>query len=174
MILTNFAPAMNRIIGIDYGRKRAGLAVSDPLGIFASALETVHSAKLMDYLKNYALKETISGFVVGYPVNMDGNPSEAQKDVDAFLVRLKAAFPGIPVSLEDERFTSVLAHRVMIDGGMKASERRKKESVDKISAQIILQSWMDKNSPKGADFAIDPDLVPESRSRNVTKRKKRI
>ena len=135
---------MERIVGIDYGRKRVGVAVSDPLGIFASALETVHSAKIIDYLKNYAQNENVVRFVVGYPVNMNGQPSEAAKDIDIFLKHLKAAFPETPVDLEDERFTSVLAHRAMIDGGMKKQDRMKKESVDKISAAIILQSYMDK------------------------------
>ena len=135
---------MDRIVGIDYGRKRVGVAVSDPLGIFASALETVQSAKIIDYLKNYAQNENVVRFVVGYPINMNGAPSEAAKDIDIFLKHLKAAFPETPVDLEDERFTSVLAHRAMIDGGMKKQDRMKKESVDKISAAIILQSWMDK------------------------------
>ena len=112
---------MDRIIGIDYGRKRTGIAVSDPLGIFASALETVHSAKIIEYIKNYAQNETIIRFVVGYPKNLNNLPAEAAKDVEAFIPVLEKAFPGIPVTLEDERFTSVLAHRAMIDGGMKAS-----------------------------------------------------
>lgn len=136
---------MERLIGIDYGRKRVGVAVSDPLQIFASALDTVHSAKIIDYLKNYAATETIVRFVVGYPVNMNGRPSEAQKDVDVFLRQLEKAFPDIPITKEDERFTSVLAHRAMIDGGMKYKDRRDKSSVDKISAAIILQSYMDRN-----------------------------
>ena len=136
---------MDRIVGIDYGRKRVGVAVSDPLGIFASALETVHSAKIIEYLKNYAQKETIVRFVVGYPVNMNGAPSEAAHDVDVFLKHLAKAFPDVPVVKEDERFTSVLAHRAMIDGGMKKQDRQKKESVDKISAAIILQSYMDRS-----------------------------
>jgi putative Holliday junction resolvase len=135
---------MDRLIGIDYGRKRVGVAVSDPLGIFASALETVQSAKIIEYLKKYAENESIARFVVGYPVNMSGEPSEAQKDVDVFLKQLAKAFPDVPVSLEDERFTSVLAHRAMIDGGMKKQDRMKKESVDKISAAIILQSYLDR------------------------------
>ncbi len=135
---------MDRIIGIDYGRKRVGVAVSDPLGIFASALETVQSAKIIEYLKKYAENENVVRFVVGYPVNLNGKPAEAQKDVDIFLKQLAKAFPDIPVSLEDERFTSVLAHRAMIDGGMKYMDRRDKNSVDKISAAIILQSYMDK------------------------------
>lgn len=137
---------MDRIIGIDYGRKRVGVAVSDPLRIFASALDTVPAAKIIDYLKNYAQKESVSRFVVGYPVNMDNTPSEAAADVRIFLKHLAAAFPETPVSLEDERFTSVLAHRAMIEGGMKAKDRRDKNSVDRISAAIILQSYLDKNS----------------------------
>ncbi len=159
---------MDRLIGIDYGRKRTGLAASDPLGIFASALDTVDSTKVINYLKNYAEKERIVRFVVGYPVNMDGKPSEAQADVDVFLKQLAKAFPEIPVQKEDERFTSVLAHRAMIDGGMKASQRRDKASVDKISAAIILQSYLDRTSGSSASF--DPALVPDSLSRKNKKR----
>lgn len=137
---------MDRLIGIDFGRKRTGLAASDPLGIFASALDTVNSTKIIDYLKKYAQKETIVRFVMGWPMNMDGRPSEAMADIQAFLPKLKAAFPGIPVELEDERFTSVLAHRAMIEGGMKASRRRDKKEVDRISAAIILQSYLDRQN----------------------------
>ena len=161
---------MDRLMGIDFGRRRTGLAVSDPLRIFAAALDTVDTAKLIDYLKNYTEKETIERFVVGWPVNMDGTPSEAQADVDAFLKTLAKAFPNIPVSKEDERFTSVLAHRAMIDGGMKASARRDKKSVDRISAAIILQGYMDRTS--GSTFAVNPDSVPESLSRNKTRKKR--
>jgi putative Holliday junction resolvase len=163
---------MDRVIGIDYGRKRVGVAVSDPLGIFASALETVQSAKIIEYLKKYAENENVVRFVVGYPVNMDGAPSEAAKDVDVFLKQLAKAFPDVPVTLEDERFTSVLAHRAMIDGGMKAKDRRDKESVDKISAAIILQSYMDKASG-GPKLAVDPLFVPDSMSSKVTRKKRR-
>lgn len=135
---------MERIIGIDYGRRRVGIAVSDPLFVFASPLETVDGAKIIEYLKNYARKETVTQFVVGYPMNLDNTPSEAAADVDIFLKQLGKAFPEVPVALEDERFTSVLAHRAMIDGGMKAKDRRNKASVDKISAAIILQGYLDK------------------------------
>ena len=137
---------MDRIIGIDYGRKRVGVAVSDPLGIFASPMDTVPAAKIIDYLKKYAETESVTRFVVGYPMNMDNTPSEAAADVDIFLKNLAKAFPALPVTLEDERFTSVLAHRAMIEGGMKAKDRRDKSSVDKISAAIILQSFLDRNS----------------------------
>ena len=159
---------MDRIIGIDYGRRRTGLAASDPLGIFASALDTVDSTKLIDYLKKYAEKERIVHFVVGYPVNMDGKPSEAQADVDVFLKALQKAFPETPYTLEDERFTSVLAHRAMIDGGMKAKDRRDKTSVDKISAAIILQSYLDR---KNGSASFDPANVPDSLSNKNSRRR---
>lgn len=137
---------MERVLGIDYGRKRTGVAQSDPLGIFASALDFVPSAKIIDYLKNYAQKETVKLFVVGYPKNLDNTPSENLKFVDAFLKQLKKAFPYIPVELEDERFTSTIAHRTMIDGGMKKSDRRVKGNADKISAVLILQSYLDRKA----------------------------
>lgn len=135
---------MDRIIGIDYGRARVGVAQSDPLGIFASPLETVPATNIIEYLQKYALGETIVKFIVGYPLNLDGSHAGAAPDVDAFLKKLQKAFPAVPVALEDERFTSVLAHRAMIDGGMKKSRRRDKASVDKISAAIILQAYLDK------------------------------
>ena len=138
---------MDRIIGIDYGRKRVGVAVSDPLRIFASALDTVPSAKVIDYLKKYAENETVERFVVGYPMNLDNTPSAAAADVDVFLKLLKKHFPTIPVTLEDERFTSVLAHRAMIDGGVKKMDRRDKAAVDKVSAALILQTFLDRDKP---------------------------
>lgn len=136
---------MDRIIGIDYGKARTGLAVSDPLGIFASGLETLPSAKIIEYLKKYeASGERISRFVLGYPLNLNGSPAQTASEVDIFIKKLQEAFPEVPISLEDERFTSVLAHRAMIDGGMKYSRRRDKSEVDKISAAIILQGYLDK------------------------------
>ncbi|MBQ3522139.1 MAG: Holliday junction resolvase RuvX [Bacteroidales bacterium] len=137
---------MDRIIGIDYGRKRVGVAVSDPLGIFASALETVPSAKIVEYLKNYTSKEKVERFVVGYPMNLNNKPSEAAKDVEVFLKWLKKHFPDIPVTLEDERFTSQIAMKAMIAGGVKKSDRREKGSVDKVSAAIILQTYLDRQN----------------------------
>ena len=164
---------MDRIIGIDYGRKRIGIAVSDPLRIFASPLETVQSAKIIEYLKSYSAGERIVRFVVGYPINMNGKPSEAAADVDIFLKQLAKDFPDVPVTLEDERFTSVLAHRAMIDGGMKASDRRDKASVDKISAAIILQGYLDRTGDTaegGTGFAALSAPMPETLSRNVSKK----
>lgn len=120
--------------------------MSDPLCIFASPLETVPSAKIIEYLQKYSKTETITRFVVGYPLNLNGAPAQAAADVERFLKSLRKAFPDVQISLEDERFTSVLAHRAMIDGGMKKSVRRDKASVDKISAAIILQSYLDKQN----------------------------
>ena len=162
---------MNRKIGIDYGRKRTGIAVSDPLGVFASPLGTVPGSGALDFLRKYAESETITDFVVGWPKNLDDTPSEAASDVESFLAELEKAFPGIPVHLEDERFTSVLAHRAMVDGGMKASDRRDKASVDRISAAIILQGYLDRlagPSASGTGFAPDMVAVPESRMRKKT------
>ena len=136
---------MDRTIGIDYGSARVGVAVSDPLGIFASPMETVPTAKIIEYLQKYAVSgETISRFVLGYPLNLNGSHAQSAPEVDKFIVKLQKCFPDVPISLEDERFTSVLAHRAMIDGGMKKSDRRDKNSVDKISAAIILQGYLDK------------------------------
>lgn len=136
---------MDRIIGIDYGSARTGLAVSDPLQIFASALETLPSAKIIEYLQKYSASgETIVRFVVGLPLNLDGGPAQTAPEVEAFVKKLRKAFPGVPVEMEDERFTTVLAHKAMVDGGMKASRRRDKNEVDRISAAIILQSYLDR------------------------------
>ena len=137
---------MDRLIGIDYGRKRTLLPASHQLRIFASALDTLPSAKIIDYLKKYSEKETITCIVIGYPMNLNGNPSEAAKDVDAFVPALRKAFPGVHIEFEDERFTSALAHRATIDAGMKYKDRKDKSSVDRISAAIILQSYMDRKS----------------------------
>lgn len=134
---------MKRIVGIDYGRKRIGVAISDPLGIFASPLETVPAGNILQFIKNYTQKETITRFVVGYPMNLNNQPSEAAKDVDQFLNMLRKQFPEIPVNLMDERFTSKMAMRTLIDGGMKKMDRREKGNIDKVSAAIILQSYLD-------------------------------
>lgn len=135
---------MKRIIGIDYGKKRVGVAVTDPLMIFASPLETVPTAKIIEYLKNYTLTQEVEGFVVGYPMNLDNRKSEAAQFVDIFLRQLHKAFPDIPVHTEDERFTSVLAFQSLIDSGVKKMDRRDKAAVDKVSAALILQTYIDK------------------------------
>ena len=120
--------------------------MSDPLMMFASPVETVQTTNIIDYLKKLSLQETIVRFVVGYPMNMDNKPSEAAAYVDAFLKTLHKNFPEIPVTLEDERFTSVLAHRSLIDGGVKKMARRDKAAVDKVSAALILQTFMDRKT----------------------------
>jgi len=134
---------MERIIGIDFGPKRVGLAVSDPLGIFASALDTVSAAKIITYLQSYITGQAVSRFVVGYPKNLDNTPSENAQPVMLFVKQLHKTFPTIPVSLEDERYTSKMAFRAMIDGGLKKMQRRNKETIDKVSAAFILQTYLD-------------------------------
>ncbi len=135
---------MGRIIGIDYGKKRVGLAVTDPLKIFASPLTTVNTQEFDSFIDKYNETEQIDGFVVGYAVKMNNIPSESVKYIDPFIRKLKKRFPDIPVYLEDERFTSKIALKTMIDGGMKKKKRQDKKTIDKISASIILQSWLQK------------------------------
>ncbi len=135
---------MERIVGIDYGKKRSGIAISDPLGIFASPLETVPSAELIGFLKNYTQKEQVKLFVVGYPLDLQNRPAEAAKYVDQLLTLLKKHFPSITVIKEDERFTSVLAFQSLIDSGVKKMDRRDKGAVDRVSAAIILQTYLDR------------------------------
>ncbi|MFA6676140.1 MAG: Holliday junction resolvase RuvX [Bacteroidales bacterium] len=137
---------MDRLVGIDYGKKRTGIAVSDPLRIFASPLETVPTTKIMEFLKDYSDKEKVEKFVVGYPINMDNKPSEAARYVDTFLKQLKKKFPDIEIVLEDERFTSVLAFQSLIDSGVKKKGRRDKSAVDKVSAALILQTFMNRKN----------------------------
>ena len=134
---------MERILGIDYGTRRIGLAVSDPLGLFASALDTIPTSKIMSYLQNYIERQAVSCFVVGYPKNLDNTPAENARYVEIFIKQLGKVFPAIPVALEDERYTSKMAFRAMIDGGLKKMQRRNKETVDKVSATLILQGYLD-------------------------------
>jgi putative holliday junction resolvase len=135
---------MGRILGIDYGRKRVGLAVTDPLQIFASPLNTISAHDIDNFIAEYMASEQVDAFVIGYPVQMNNEPSESVKYIDPFIRKLKKKFPGIPVHLADERFTSQMAFRTMIDGGLKKKERQNKALIDMISASIILQSWLDK------------------------------
>ena len=134
---------MVRIVGIDYGEKRVGLAVTDPLKMFATALDTVAAKEVINYLKKYAERETIERFVVGYPMNLNNQPAQAAQYVDAFLKQLQKHFPEIPISLADERFTSKMAFQTMIDAGVKKMDRRNKGTIDKISSVLILQSYLD-------------------------------
>jgi putative Holliday junction resolvase len=137
---------MGRIIGIDYGKKRVGLAVTDPFKVFASPLKTVVAREFDTFISEYLQTEEIDAFVIGYPVQLNNKPSESVKYIDPFIVRLKKRFPGKPVYLVDERFTSQIAIKAMINGGVKKKERQDKSMVDRISASIILQSWLDKNN----------------------------
>lgn len=132
-----------RILAIDYGGKRTGLAVTDPLQIIASALEMVPSANVIAYLKNYVTTEPVEAFVVGMPIRLDGTDSSNTPAVKAFVKKLEASFPMIPVYLHDERFTSKMALQAMIAGGSTKKDRRDKGNIDKISAAIILQSYME-------------------------------
>lgn len=134
---------MGRILAIDYGLKRTGVAVSDPLRIIAGGLETVPTAQLEGWLAQYMAANDVDIIVVGKPTQMNGTPSQSWAAIEPFVARLRERYPGVKVVLHDERFTSVLAHRAMIDGGMKKMARRDKSVVDKISATIILQSFMD-------------------------------
>src|SRR5512140_3727384 len=137
---------MGRLLAIDYGKKRTGLAVTDPMQMIASPLATVPTAELVDYLIEYMKVETVDDIVVGYPVQMNNEPSESVKYIEPFLRRLKRLFPGTPVKQYDERFTSKMAFRAMIEGGVKKRERSDKGMVDRISASLILQSYLEKRS----------------------------
>ena len=133
---------MGRIMGIDYGRKRTGVAVTDPLQIVAGNLATVPTHTLMQFIKDYMAHDPIDRIVVGKPTQLNGQPSESMKYITPFVNRLKKELPDMPVVMYDERFTSTIAHQAMIDGGMKKSDRRDKSRVDAIAATIILNDYL--------------------------------
>lgn len=133
---------MGRILAIDYGTKRTGIAVTDPLRIIATALDTIETAVLIDFLKKYFKGERVDEVVVGMPKQLNNQDSETTPAVRKFVEIFKNTFPEKPIAVVDERFTSAMAQRVMIDGGMKKKDRQIKGNVDKISATIILQSYM--------------------------------
>lgn len=134
---------MGRILSIDYGRKRTGLAVTDPLQIIANGLVTVATSELFDFIRDYAAKEDVERIVIGRPVQPNGEPSENLQRVEQFVTRWRKAVPQIPIDYFDERFTSILAHQTIITGGVKKKRRREdKGLVDEISATIILQDYM--------------------------------
>ena len=135
---------MGRILAIDYGRKRTGLAVTDPLQIIANALDTVPTHTLMDYVKSYAAANAVDAIVIGMPLQMDGLPSESYTYIRPFVEKLRKEMPAMRIELFDERFTSRLALRAMIDGGVPKKRRREdKGLVDRVSATIILQGYLD-------------------------------
>ena len=129
---------MGRILGIDYGRKRTGVAVTDVLQIVATAIGTVPTHTLLQFIQDYVAREPVEKIVIGQPTQLNGQPSESMRYIEPFVRRLKQALPHIPVVMYDERFTSTIAHQSMIDGGMKKSDRRDKARVDSIAATIIL------------------------------------
>ena len=129
-------------MGIDYGRKRTGVAVSDPLQIVAGNLATVPTHTLMQFIKDYIAHDPVDRIVVGKPTQLNGEPSESMKYITPFVNRLKKELPDMPVVMYDERFTSTIAHQAMIDGGMKKSDRRDKSRVDGIAATIILNDYL--------------------------------
>lgn len=133
---------MARILSIDYGRKRTGLAVTDPLQLIAGGLATVATHELFDWLKVYTQRESVERIVIGEPRQPNGQPSENLERVMQFVNRWRKAMPAIPIELYDERFTSVLAHQAMLDGGMKKKARQDKALVDEISATIILEDYL--------------------------------
>lgn len=135
---------MGRILAIDYGRKRSGVAVTDPLKIISNGLTTVRTCDLMDFLKDYMQKEQVERIIVGLPKQMSGELSENMKYIEPFVRNLRKQVT-VPVEMFDERFTSVLAHKAMLDGGLKKKDRQNKALVDEISATIILQSYMESN-----------------------------
>jgi len=134
---------MARILSIDYGQKRTGLAVTDPLQIIANGIDTISSGVIIDYLKDYFLREDVELVVIGYPKQLNNTPSESVRYVHEFIKKFEKHFPGKKYFLMDERFTSKMALQTMIDGGLKKQQRRNKSLVDKISATILLQSYME-------------------------------
>ena len=133
---------MGRILAIDFGRKRTGIAVTDTLKIVANGLTTIPTHTLTDFLQDYVKREPVELIVVGLPRRLDGTPSESMKWIEPFLNRLKKIMPDMPVVMYDERFTSTLAHKAMLDGGMKKSDRRNKAIVDTIAASVVLNDYL--------------------------------
>ena len=134
---------MARILSIDYGKKRTGLSVTDSLQIIANGLATVSTSSLIDYLKDYIAKEPVERIVIGRPTQPDGRPSENLARVEQFVNRWRKLVPNIPIEYYDERFTSVIAHQVVIDSGVKKKVRKENKGlIDEISATIILQDYM--------------------------------
>ena len=134
---------MSRILAIDYGKKRTGIAVTDPMQIIASGLTTVATHELVDFLLKYVQQEKVERIIIGHPRQMNYEESDNMKNIIPFINRLKKLLPDMPLELVDERFTSVLAHQAMLVGGLKKKARQNKALVDEISATIILQSYLE-------------------------------
>lgn len=134
---------MGRIMAIDYGSKRVGIAVTDPQQIISTGLTTVHSKDVIDFLKKYFAAEKVDCIVIGEPKRMNNQPSEVERLIGPFIQQLKKTFPDVTLKRMDERFTSKIAFQTMLEGGLKKKDRQNKETVDMISATIILQSYME-------------------------------
>ena len=134
---------MSRLLAIDYGKKRTGIAVSDPLQIIANGLTTVETAKIFDFLKSYLEKEPVERIIVGLPKQMNNEASENMPRIEQFVEKLRKIYPTLNIEYFDERFTSKMAQQTMIAGGLKKKDRQNKALVDEISATIILQGYME-------------------------------
>ena len=134
-----------RYLAIDYGKKRTGIAITDPLQLIASGLETVPTDDLLPYLERYLAREEVACLVIGEPRRMDYTHSEVEPDIRAFIARVQERFPHLPVARQDERFTSKMAARSLVEGGMKKKKRREKALLDEVSAVLILQSYLERN-----------------------------
>jgi putative Holliday junction resolvase len=139
---------MGRIMSIDYGRKRTGIAVTDTMRIIASGLTTVPSGEVPQFIADYASKEKVDLIVVGLPKKMNNEPSDNMRNIEAFVNRLKKVLPAMDIEFYDERFTSVMAHQAMIDGGLRKKRRQDKALADEISAVLILQGFLEKERGK--------------------------
>ena len=133
---------MPRALAIDYGKKRCGIAVTDPLNIIATALDAVATKDLIDFVKRYCSEEEVGHIVLGKPMHRDGNPVEIYQEILECKAKLQKALPDIEFHEEDERFTSKMASQTLVQAGYKKKDRQKRENIDKISAVLILQSWM--------------------------------
>lgn len=134
---------MGRLLCIDYGRKRCGIAVTDPLRITATGLPTVPAYRLMEFLKDYCSREPVDTIVMGKPTTLRGEPSESMRYIEPFLRRLEREMPSMPVVMHDERFTSTIAHREMLAAGFRKKDRRRKELADEMAAVLILNGYLD-------------------------------
>ncbi|MBC6998818.1 Holliday junction resolvase RuvX [Cytophaga sp. FL35] len=135
---------MGRLLALDFGQKRTGIAVTDELQIIASGLTTEPTEKVVDFLKDYLARENVERFIIGEPKQMDNSPSQSEVYIQEFILSLKSVFPNIPIERQDERFTSKLAVKSMVAGGLKKKQRKNKALVDQISATIILQDYLNK------------------------------
>lgn len=136
---------MGRILALDYGKKRTGIAVTDPLKIIANGLITIETEKLFDFLKEYANKESIEKIIIGNPINLDGSPTDATPAVHHCIRRLKNTFPAIPIISVDERYSSKMASNAMLEMGMKKKDRQEKGNIDLIAATMLLQDYLGNN-----------------------------